>query len=435
MKKFKKYEECLNYLFGLERAGIKYSLINIKSLLEFLNNPQNSFKSIHIAGTNGKGSVASIINSVLIEKGFKTGLYTSPHILDFRERILVNGEYISKKFVLDFTNRVFDYIKNLDISFFEVTTAMAFEYFRYKKVKYAIVEAGLGGRLDSTNIINPVVSIITGISIDHTEYLGNSIEKIAKEKAGIIKKNVPCIIGKVNKKLEKIFIETAKHKKSELIFADKFVKPIITADRAEGFEFKTTTFNNIYYPLTGKYQSKNIATAISALSALDKKEKIGIDSVALKKGFANIIRNSKFYGRFQKISDNPLKIIDVSHNYEALKNIAGNLKNIKYKNLFIIFGIMKEKNHKECMSVIENLGGYLVLTKPDYKRAAEPEELLQYITKQKTQNKRVSFTVTHSLKEAYETVKSRIKKNDLLLVTGSFFVVSDFLKVSKLKLL
>jgi dihydrofolate synthase/folylpolyglutamate synthase len=433
--RFLKYKDCVGYLFGLERAGVKYDLINIKSLLEFLNNPQNSFKSIHIAGTNGKGSVASIINSVLIEKGFKTGLYTSPHILDFRERILVNGEYLSKKFILDFTNRIFDYIKNMDISFFEVTTAMAFEYFRYKKVKYAIVEAGLGGRLDSTNILNPVVSIITGISIDHTEYLGNSIEKIAKEKAGIIKKNVPCIIGKVNKKSEKIFIETAKRKKSELIFADKFVKPIITADRAEGFEFKTTSLNNIYYPLTGKYQLKNIATAISTLSALDKKEKIGIDTVALKKGFANIIRNSKFFGRFQKISNNPLIIIDVSHNYEALKNISDNLENINYKNLFIIFGIMKEKNHKECMSVINNLGGYLVLTKPDYKRALEPEELLKYITKQKPPNKLESFTVTHSLKEAYETIKSRIKRNDLLLVTGSFFVVSDFLKVIKLKLL
>ena len=194
--KFRNYNKCIEYLFGLERAGIKYNLKNISSLLKYLKNPQRNFKSIHIAGTNGKGSVSSILNSVLIEKGFKTGIYTSPHIRDFRERILVNGKFISKKFILDFTNKIHPEIERIKPSFFEVTTAMAFEYFSQKKVDYAVVETGLGGRLDSTNVMMPVVSVITSIGIDHVEFLGKTIKKISYEKAGIIKKNTPVIVGK-----------------------------------------------------------------------------------------------------------------------------------------------------------------------------------------------------------------------------------------------
>ena len=416
----------------MERAGIKYDLKNIKSLLKYLNNPQDSFKSIHIAGTNGKGSVASIINSILIEKGFQTGLYTSPHILDYRERILVNGEYISKKFVLEFTNKIYLFIKKLDISFFEVTTAMAFEYFRHKNVKYAVVEAGLGGRLDSTNILKPLISIITGISIDHTEYLGNTLKSIANEKAGIIKLNTPCVIGKVKNEIQPVFRLIAKRKHSNIIFSDKFIKPRLVSQKTNEIYFnaenKIFSLKNIFSPITGKYQLRNIATTLAVISEIQRIENVIFENNELCNGFKNLIVNSKFFGRFQQVSNNPKKIIDVSHNPEALENLSDNLKNIKYRNLYIIFGIMKEKNYLNCLRILQKLDAYLIFTKADYKRALEPELMYNSFG-----NKDKSM-LTYSLKEAYEIVKKRIKPDDLLLVTGSFFVVSDFLKVCKLKI-
>ncbi len=432
MKKFAKYNECVEFLFGLERAGIKYDLKNIKSLLKYLNNPQDSFKSIHIAGTNGKGSVASIINSLLIEKGFKTGLYTSPHILDFRERILLNSEYISKKFILDFTNKIYLFIRKSDISFFEVTTAMAFDYFRYKNVKYAVVEAGLGGRLDSTNILKPLISIITGISIDHTEYLGNTLKSIANEKAGIIKLNTPCVIGRVKNDIKPVFRLIAKRKHSNITFTDKFIKPRIISQKTNGIYFnagnKIFSLKNIFSPITGKYQLRNIVTALAAVSEIQKIENMNISMDEIRRGFKNIISNSKFFGRFQQISGNPKIIIDVSHNPEALENLSDNLKNIKYRNLYIIFGIMKEKNYLNCLRILKKPDAHLIFTKADYKRALEPELMYNRF------GNKTKSVLTYSLNEAYEIVLKRIKPDDLLLVTGSFFVVSDFLKVCKLKL-
>jgi dihydrofolate synthase/folylpolyglutamate synthase len=430
--KFKKYKDCVDYLFGLERAGVKYDLINIKSILKFLNNPQNSFKSIHIAGTNGKGSVASIINSVLIEKGFKTGLYTSPHILDYRERILVNSKYISKKFILDFTNKVFLFIKNLDISFFEVTTAMAFEYFRFKKVNYAVIETGLGGRLDSTNILNPLISVITGISIDHTEYLGNTISSIANEKAGIIKNNTPCVIGKVKNDIKQVFILNAKRKNSKIIFSDKFIKPGLRAKDSNGIHFQAVnsffSLQNIFSPIIGKYQLRNIATVLTVLSEIQQIENVKFNLNEIRKGFKNLIMNSKYFGRFQQVSEKPKIIIDVSHNTEAIKNLVDNLDNINYKKLFVIFGIMKEKNYLECLKILKGLNAFIIFTKAGYKRALDPALLYNSFG-----NKNKSM-LTFSLNEAYDRIKRSFKTQDLLLVTGSFFVVSDFLKVTKLKL-
>ncbi len=432
MMRFTKYNDCVEYLFGLERAGVKYDLINIKSILKFLNNPQNSFKSIHIAGTNGKGSVASIINSILIEKGFKTGLYTSPHILDYRERIIVNSEYISKKFILDFTNKIFQFIKNLDISFFEVSTAMAFEYFRFKKVNYAVIETGLGGRLDSTNILKPIISVITGISIDHTEYLGNTLNSIANEKAGIIKNNTPCIIGKVKNDIKQVFTLNAKRKNSKIIFSDKFIKPTLLGQDSNGIHFqafnKFFSLKNIFSPIIGKYQLRNIATVLTALSEIQQIENLKFNLTEIRNGFKNLRINSKFFGRFQQVSEKPKIIVDVSHNAEAIKNLADNLDNIKYRKLFVIFGIMKEKNYLDCLKILKGLNAFIVFTKARYKRALDPVLLYNDFG-----NKNKSM-LTFSLNEAYGKIKIRIKTKDLLLVTGSFFVVSDFLKVTKLNL-
>ena len=314
MEKFTKYKDCTEYLFGLERAGIKYDLKNIRTILKFLGNPERRFKSIHIAGTNGKGSVASIINSVLIEAGFNTGLYTSPHIIDFRERILINGILIPKNYVMDFTNRLYELMEEIKPSFFEATTAMAFEYFAGQKVDYAVIETGLGGRLDSTNVLKPIISVITGISIDHTEYLGNTIESIAFEKAGIIKRNIPCVTGKMEDKAKRIVINICKIKNSKILDAEKRVKAKIIYRDEDYMKIETGIIGKkiiLKYPVTGNYQIRNVKTVLTALNEIGKIEKISFNEDILKSGFERVKSNSKIFGRFQKISNNQKVVIDV----------------------------------------------------------------------------------------------------------------------------
>ncbi|HEX2786742.1 MAG TPA: folylpolyglutamate synthase/dihydrofolate synthase family protein [Ignavibacteria bacterium] len=408
MKKFTSYNKCIDYLFSLERVGIKYDLKNINLILDKLGRPEKSFKAIHIAGTNGKGSVSAMTNSILIESGFKTGLYTSPHILDFRERILIDGKLISKKFIVDFTNKLIPLIQKIKPSFFEVTTALAFEYFRQKQVKFAVIETGLGGRLDSTNVLNPIIEIITSISIDHTNFLGSTIEKITKEKAGIIKKNSVCIIGNVSATSKKIIKQVCKKQNAKFIDSDK------------------TKISNLTLPLIGAYQQNNLRTAVAALKEILKKEKLPHIKKNIKRGLKNIVSNSNFHGRFELINKNPKIIIDVSHNEQSLKNLSDNLKQVQYKNLYVIFGLMKDKQIAQCISQIKKLKAEkIILTKPEYKRAAEPEELAEFFNSTK------NIITKPDLKESYNFIKTAFKKDDLLLITGSFFVVSDFLKTYK----
>jgi dihydrofolate synthase/folylpolyglutamate synthase len=416
------YNKCIKYLYSLERVGIKYDLKNIREILKFLRNPEKKLKAVHIAGTNGKGSVASIINSVLLECGFKCGLYTSPHIKDFRERILLNGKMIDKKFVIEFTNKLNPLIKKISPSFFEVTTAMAFEYFADNKVDYAIIEAGLGGRLDSTNVLKPLISIITGISIDHREYLGNTIEAIAREKAGIIKNNIPVITGKLNSKSKEIIRKIAERRNSEFFYSPEVTKIKISEKLETGLNFKYGN-NDFYFPVIGDYQKINISTATTSLKILFKRENLLINNILLSEGFQNLIKNSNFYGRFQIIKDSPKIIIDVSHNTEGIKNLKNNLKYVTYRKLYIIFGMMKDKEYKKCLSEIDNLGGYVILTKPKYKRALEPEEMY-WIFRNKT-----NCIVIKDVKNAYNYAINKASKDDAVLITGSFYLVGEALKV------
>lgn len=408
LKKFTSYNKCVDYLFSLERAGIKYDLKNINLILDKLDHPERYFKAIHIAGTNGKGSVSSMINSVLMESGFKTGLYTSPHILDFRERILVNGKPISKKFIIEFTNKLIPLIEKINPSFFEVTTALAFEYFREKRVEFAVIEAGLGGRLDSTNVLKPIIEIITSISIDHTNFLGNTIEKITKEKAGIIKKNSVCVIGNVSAKSKNIIRQVCKKQDAKLIDSGKI------------------NISNFKLPLIGNYQKHNLKTVATSLREISEQQKIPEIKTNIQKGLKNIVTNSNFHGRFELINNNPKIIIDVSHNEQSLKNLADNLKQVKYKKLYVIFGLMGDKQIAECTAQISKLKAEkIILTKPDYKRAAEPEMLAKFFKAKK------NVVLQNTLKKSYNFIKSALRKDDLLLVTGSFYVVSDFLKTYK----
>jgi len=429
LDKFTNYNTALKYLYELERAGIKYDLSNIRKLLKILGNPHKNFKSVHIAGTNGKGSVSSIINSVLIEKGIRTGLYTSPHILDFRERILVNGKFISKKFILGFVNRMYDEIEKIKPSFYEVTTAMAFEYFSFMKMEISVIETGLGGRLDSTNIITPLISVITGISIDHIEYLGSSISSITREKGGIIKKKVPVVTGNLKPVSKKILSSIALEKNSPIYNSFK-EKNYEIAERTEtGFYFTLNKKKERYFfPVIGDYQIENICTAVNTLKIMKDTYGIAVDSDILKKGFQNIKINSGYKGRFEivseKTSDSPKLITDISHNVQGIKNIENNLKYFKFDKAVIIFGMMNDKNYKDCILELKRLNHHVIFTKPEYSRSAKPEDLYNVIKGNKEK-----FDHRKNFKEAYELALSMTKKNDLILITGSFFLVSDFLRL------
>jgi len=429
LDKFTSYNTALKYLFELERAGIKYDLSNIRKLLKILGNPHKNFKSVHIAGTNGKGSVSSIINSVLIEKGIRTGLYTSPHILDFRERILVNGKFISKKFILGFVNRMYDEIEKIKPSFYEVTTAMAFEYFSFMKMEISVIETGLGGRLDSTNIITPLISVITGISIDHIEYLGSSISSITREKGGIIKKKVPVVTGNLKPVSKKILSSIALEKNSPIYNSFK-EKNYEIAERTEtGFYFTLNKKKERYFfPVIGDYQIENICTAVNTLKIMKDTYGTAVDSDILKKGFQNIKINSGYKGRFEivseKTSDSPKLITDISHNVQGIKNIENNLKYFKFDKAVIIFGMMNDKNYKDCILELKRLNHHVIFTKPEYSRSAKPEDLFNVIKGNKEK-----FDHRKNFKEAYELALSMTKKNDLILITGSFFLVSDFLRL------
>jgi len=425
--KFTSFKECIPYLFNLERAGIKYDLKNISTLLRYLGNPQKKFKSIHIAGTNGKGSVSSMINSVLMEKGFKTGLYTSPHITDFRERILINGKMVSTKFILETVNFLYNEIERINPSFFEVTTALAFEYFNKCRVNYAVIETGLGGRLDSTNIIIPVLSVITSLSIDHIEFLGNEIGKITYEKGGIIKKNVPVVTGNITGESEKILRKIAKEKNAEILFSSKENKIKINKRTEKGLYFDVNNkykYKNLFIPLIGDYQVNNIKTFFTAVEQLNKFDKTKINSAEIKKGLINIRTNSNFYGRFDILSLRPKIIADVSHNLQAIKNIRNNLSYFKYKNLVIIFAMMQDKNYRECLNEIGKLNAKIILTRPEYKRSAEPSELLRSVKRNRSR-----FTVAEDLRSAIKSASEAATKNDLVLITGSFFLVGEYLKL------
>ncbi len=423
--KFKTYSKCVDYLFSLERAGIKYDLRNIKKLSLLSDNPHNKFKSVHVAGTNGKGSTACIVASILKEAKYKVGLYTSPHIIDFRERIRINGKMIPKDYVIDFTNKYYKDIEKIKPSFFEVTTAMAFKYFAENEVDFAVVECGLGGRLDSTNILKPLVSVITSISIDHTEYLGNTVKSIALEKAGIVKRGVPCVTGNLTDYQKTIIRKVCKEKKSVMI--DSTVITLKSKFIPNTGYAITYPEGEMILPLFGKYQLKNLKTVFAVYLVLIGLGKVQFRISELKNGLLNIEQNTGYNYRFRKIADKPQIVLDVSHNADGLSTLKESLKMMKYRKLIVIFGMMFDKEIGKCINQLEKLNGFMIFTKPDYKRAGEPSEFVKYVSK------RTRYVIKENVKESFMHAKAIAKKDDLILVTGSFFMVSDFLKFYKRK--
>ena len=399
------YKKTLDYLFNrlpiYQRNGViayKKDINNIISATKILKDPHKKFRNIHIAGTNGKGSIAHMLSSIFQEAGYKVGLYTSPHLKDFRERIKINGKMISQKKVIDFVKKYKYDFEKINLSFFEFTVALAFNYFAKEKIDIGIIETGLGGRLDSTNIILPELSIVSNIGIDHTNLLGNTIEKIAREKAGIIKSKTPVIIGRNQKKIRKILIDVANKKNTTL----KYSSP-----------------HNYQTDLNGNYQKENINTVVTAILEL---QKVGwkIKNKDIQNGLLNTKKNTGILGRWQKLKEKPLIICDIAHNKDGINAIIKQLKKQKYNNLHIVFGTVNDKS-LDILSLLPKDAKYY-FCKPNI-----PRGLNEVILQNSASRKKLKGKCYHSVKNALKAAKINANKEDLIFIGGSTFIVAEIL--------
>jgi len=431
------YQETVDYLYSKlpmyqrdGKAAYKASLDNTVRLDKYFKSPHKKYLTIHIGGTNGKGSVCHMLTSVLQNAGYKTGLYTSPHLIDFRERIKVNSELISEGYLIKFVKKHITFFESIHSSFFEMSVFLAFEYFAYMKVDIAIIEVGLGGRLDSTNIINPILSVITNIGHDHMEFLGSTFDEIAHEKAGIIKKSVPVIIGESNSKTDNIFKRIAEEKSSPLYFADRTYSAgdsLLSADEMQIFNIEKE--NQIYYPnlktdLLGIYQEKNILTALACIDFL-KDNGFEIDNIDIYNGLKKVITNTGFYGRWQIIKKEPRIICDTAHNLEGFKSVISQIKNTPYKNLHLIIGFVKDKKIEDFLEIFPEKAVYY-FTKPDV-----PRGLNEDIIMEKSKAFNLKGKTYESVEKAYNAAVSSADKDDMIFIGGSTYVVADFLMLEK----
>ena len=398
------YREIINYLYHqfpqyqqLGKQAYKADLSNITELCKKLDDPHKDLPFIHIAGTNGKGSVAHMLSSIFQEAGYQTGIYTSPHLIDFRERIKINGALIPEEFVIEFVNQNKTAFEKVGASFFEWTTALAFYYFKKQKTDINIIETGLGGRLDSTNIINPYLSVITSIGLDHQNILGNTLAEISREKAGIIKNNTPVVLGPQIKGHLSIFKEIAKTKNAPLIFADNI---------------------KIETDLQGNHQQHNGSTVFTAYHTL--KNKFNLNTDYFKKGLKNVIKNTGLRGRWEVLSEWPLTIADIGHNKQAFEFISQKLNKTNFDKGYFVLGISDDKDIESIIGILPKKMKY-ILTQPNNPRAMNVHEL------KKTMDKFNIDTVFENSIEAYKHVKSVAKKGDLIFIGGSAFLVADIL--------
>jgi dihydrofolate synthase/folylpolyglutamate synthase len=426
------YKETIEYLFNsaplfqnIGAGAYKEGLYNTKVLDEHFAHPHLSFKTIHVAGTNGKGSCSHTIASVLQEAGYKVGLYTSPHLVDFRERIRVNGKPISEQYVIDFVEHERAFFEPLHPSFFELTTAMAFKFFADEKVDVAVIEVGLGGRLDCTNIITPDVSIITNISFDHVQFLGDTLAKIASEKAGIIKPNIPVVIGETTPETKPVFISKAEEQNAPIIFAEEQDEVMGECLLAKGgFDYQTKTFGLITAELGGLCQTKNTRTIIEALKQLiGKGYRITQQNVA--DGFVSVCKNTGLMGRWQKLSDKPKVICDTGHNVGGIQYIVKQLELQEYDNLRIVMGMVNDKDISTVLSMMPKHAVYY-FTQASVKRAMPCRDF-----KAKAAGYGLEGDAYPTVRQAYEAALHDASQNDLVFVGGSSFIVADLLSFLK----
>ena len=398
------YQETVDWMFSQlpmyqrqGKAAFKKDLTNIIAFCDVLKNPEEKFVSIHVGGTNGKGSTSHIISSILQEAGYKVGLYTSPHLKNFTERIRINGEEISEKYVADFITKNTLFLKKQQLSFFEMTVGLAFDYFASQKVDIAIVEVGLGGRLDSTNIISPEVSVITNIGYDHTQFLGDTLPEIAFEKAGIIKKNTPIVIGEKQKEVADVFFKKALEMNATISFASD-----------KKYDVETD--------LLGAYQKKNGTTAIHAIKAL---KGFTVSDNQLQKGLLNVVKNTNLKGRWQTLQVAPRVICDTAHNKEGLYYVMHQLASLTAKNLHIVLGVVTDKKLEEILPLFPQDASYY-FCKPNIPRGLDEYEL-----QSKANHFGLLGSTYNSVNEAYLAAISNAEKEDVVFVGGSTFVVGE----------
>ena len=403
------YQETIQYLYNstpvFEHVGAsayKEGLSNSWALDEHFNHPHTKFKTIHVAGTNGKGSCSHTIAAILQAEGYRVGLFTSPHLVDFRERIKVNGDCISQEYVMDFVENERSFFEPLHPSFFELTTAMAFKYFADSHVDIAVIEVGLGGRLDCTNIITPILSVITNISFDHTQFLGDTLEKIAKEKAGIIKRDIPIVIGETTPETRNVFIQKAKEMNAPIYFAEEYNNPIA---------------NELDFELKGSYQLKNKQTILCAVSHLP----LSISPSSIKEGLSHVVELTGLMGRWQTIRERPTVICDTGHNVGGWQYLSQQIKSQPCKNLHIVFGMVDDKDIDTVMNMLPTNATYY-FTQAQTKRAIPAN-----IVKEKGKEHHLKGYVFSQVADAYKAALHHANEDDFIFVGGSSYIVADFL--------
>ena len=427
------YSETLEYLFTslptfqqVGASAYKPGLERISDFCRKLGNPQRSYFVIHIAGTNGKGSVANMLASVLQQAGYQVGLYTSPHLTDFRERIRVNGEMISKQKVVNFVGKYRKEMEESELSFFEMTTALAFDYFAQSDVEVAVIETGLGGRLDATNIVIPAVSVITNVALEHTELLGDSLPKIAREKGGIIKKSIPVIVGEKNSAYNLVIEDIAADLRSTVIYAEQEFE--CHRQQREGsvqvFDMIRTRDNQQYtlrIPLLGEYQRQNLATVCAVADYLHENTPLSISRRAFVEGVRDTLLSTGFRGRWQVLSTEPIVICDTAHNPDGMRHVADQLKDIDSGKLYCVMGFCEDKNIEQMLQFMPQKAHY-IFTRAESRRAATTERIAEIATALK-----LNFECRQSVSEAVEYAKTLMSSEDTLFIGGSTFVVAEIL--------
>ena len=429
------YTETLDYLFSsmpsFQQVGgdaYKPGLERIAEFCRAIGNPQRNYFVIHVAGTNGKGSVSNMLAAVLQQAGYQTGLFTSPHLTDFRERIRVNGEMIPKQKVVNFVDRYKADMERLQLSFFEMTTAMAFDYFAQSDVEVAVIETGLGGRLDATNIVQSLVSVITNIGLEHTEYLGNSLPKIAREKGGIIKKCTPVVVGEKNSNYKLVLEEIAEDLRSEIIYASEAFtlgecgfeagKQVVTMTRErDGYPYQ------LRLDLLGEYQRKNLVTVATVLDILHESTPLSISRRAFVEGVRDVTSLTSFGGRWQVLSEKPMVVCDTAHNAHGIAEVAAQLKaRTNSGRLLCVMGFCEDKEFKTMLELMSH-DAHFIFTQASIRRAATPEKIGEVAT-----SLSLDFELATTVAEAVALAKSQLAEDDMLYIGGSTFVVAEALE-------
>jgi len=430
------YQETLNYLVEqlpmfqkIGSSAYRTGMDNTIKLDEYFKSPHHNFPAIHVAGTNGKGSVSHMLASVLQDAGYRVGLYTSPHLLDFRERIKVNGKLIGRKFITDFVEENLPFFSTFQPSFFEISVFMAFCYFVRSRVDIAVIEVGLGGRLDATNIINPVLSVITNIGKDHTEILGDTLEKIAAEKAGIIKRRTPVVIGESHTDTLPVFLRRAEELKAPLVVADRQYHIDSSSNSVDGYQvFKVKRNATLPYPnlkcgLLGHYQRKNTVTL---LSTIDQLRQVGfnLEEKVIYTGIKNVIRNTGLAGRWQITDHDPVTVADTAHNADGLKQVVQQIAETPHEKLHVIIGFVNDKDTDSMLRLLPPDAEYY------FTRLSVPRTMDEKLLESMALAMGIKGASFPSVKEAYENLKNKTGPNDLVVITGSTFLVADFLSLS-----